>query len=73
MTPTKVQARIGDQKYPELDVHDLCSHVHPSLAKERGFVEVTVTVMVTSEYEVDLMRAQPQRPPNYELARGGKN
>ena len=73
MTPAKVQAWIGDKKQPELEVHDLCSHVHPSLTKERGFVEVTVTVMVTSEYEVDLMRAQPQRPPNYELVGGGED
>jgi hypothetical protein len=59
VTPTKVQAWIADQKYPELEVHDLCSHIHPSLVKERGFVEVTVM----AKYEVDLMRAQPQHPP----------
>ena len=67
MTPTKVQAWIGDKKQPELEVHDLCSHVHPSLAREKGFVEAS------TKCKADLMRAQPQRQPNYELVGGGKD
>jgi hypothetical protein len=51
----------------KLEVYDLYIHVHPSLAREKGFVEAT------AECKADLMRAQPQHPPNYELVGGGED